>query len=59
MNVVHNNGQWKIEGPGAERAVLAFARAAGDHLEYEIDIPQRMVGGPDPHCAFGGSEGVE
>ena len=49
MNVVSNNGQWKIEGPGAERAVLAFAKAAGDHLEYEVDVPLRAVGTPNPH----------
>jgi len=44
MNVVSNKGQWEIEGPGAERAVLAFAKAAGDHLEYEVDVPLRAVG---------------
>ncbi len=36
MRVVHHGGQWRIEGPGAERAVLAFARVAGNHLEYEM-----------------------
>ena len=32
-----------IEGPGAERAVLAFARVAGDHLEYEVDAQLHVV----------------
>ncbi len=39
LRVVNHDGQWRIEGPGSERAVLAFAKAAGDHLEYEIDAP--------------------
>ena len=34
--VIERDGQWRIEGAGAERARLAFARAAGDHLEYEV-----------------------
>jgi hypothetical protein len=37
MRVVERNGQWQIEGPGAERAKIAFAKAAGDHIEYEVD----------------------
>lgn len=37
MCVIERNGQWQVEGPGAERAKLAFAKAAGDHLEYEVD----------------------
>jgi hypothetical protein len=37
MRVIERDGQWRIEGPGAERAKLAFARAAGDRLEYEVD----------------------
>ena len=37
MFVVERDGRWHIEGSGAERAVLAFAKAAGDHLEYEVD----------------------
>ncbi|MGB8770692.1 MAG: hypothetical protein WCC92_13825 [Candidatus Korobacteraceae bacterium] len=36
MRVVNHAGQWRVEGPGAEHAVLAFAKAAGDHLEYEL-----------------------
>jgi hypothetical protein len=45
MCVVHDAGQWRIEGSGAERAVLAFARVAGDHLEYEVDAQLRVVDG--------------
>ena len=40
MRVINHDGQWRIEGPGAERAKLAFAKAAGDHIEYEIDVQQ-------------------
>ena len=37
MRVVKRAGRWHVEGPGAEEAVVAFARIAGDHLEYEVD----------------------
>ena len=36
MRAVGHAGQCRIEGPGAERAVLAFAKASADHLEYEV-----------------------
>jgi len=37
MSVVRHNGGWRIEGPGAEHAKLAFATIAGDRLEYQIN----------------------
>jgi hypothetical protein len=37
MRVVEDRGTWRIEGAGSERAKLAFARARGDGLEYEIE----------------------
>jgi hypothetical protein len=37
MRVVDHNGKWQIEGPGAERAKLAFAKVVGDRLEYEVE----------------------
>lgn len=37
MNVINHNGEWHIEGPGAERAKLAFATIAGDRLEYRLN----------------------
>ncbi len=37
MNVVSHDGAWRIEGPGAERAKLAFATIVGDRLEYQIN----------------------
>jgi len=36
MQIVKRGGHWRIEGSGAERAVLAFARAAEDGLEFEL-----------------------
>jgi hypothetical protein len=37
MRLVDHDGKWRIEGPGAERAKLAFARVVGDRLEYEVE----------------------
>ncbi len=37
MNVINHAGEWHIEGPGAERAKLAFATIAGDRLEYQLN----------------------
>jgi hypothetical protein len=36
MRIVHKDGKWHIEGQGAERARIAFAKAADDHIEYEV-----------------------
>ncbi len=45
MRVVNHAGQWQIEGPGAERAVLAFAKAGGNHLEYEVSTTLKVMEG--------------
>ena len=37
MRLVDHDGKWQIEGPGAERAKLAFANLVGDRLEYEVE----------------------
>ena len=37
MRVVDDDGKWRIEGPGAERAKLAFAKVVRDRLEYELE----------------------
>jgi hypothetical protein len=37
MRVVDDHGNWRIEGPGAERAKLAFAKLVGDRVEYEVE----------------------
>jgi hypothetical protein len=36
LRLVDHNGTWQIEGAGAERAKLAFAKVVGDRLEYEV-----------------------
>ena len=36
MRIVGQDGNWRIEGEGAERAKLAFARRVGERLEYEV-----------------------
>ena len=38
MQIVNRHGEWRIEGAGAERAVLAFAKVAGDQVVYEVSI---------------------
>jgi hypothetical protein len=44
MSVVKDGEGWRIEGEGAERAVLAFARQVDGHLVYELaDARQRQV----------------
>jgi hypothetical protein len=37
MGLVEHNGTWRIEGPGAERAKLAFAKVVSERLEYEVE----------------------
>jgi hypothetical protein len=44
MRVVRESGQWRIEGPRAERAVLAFAKVAGDQLVYEMSTDPKRSG---------------
>jgi hypothetical protein len=36
MRVVQRRGEWQIEGPGSERAMLATARIADDQIEYHL-----------------------
>jgi hypothetical protein len=36
MSLVNQNGIWKIQGHGAERAKLAFAKLSAGCLEYEV-----------------------
>ena len=38
MRVVGQDGNWQIEGEGAEHAKLAFARRVGDRLAYELVV---------------------
>jgi hypothetical protein len=42
MCVIERGGQWRIEGPAAERGKLAFARMVDDRLEYDVE-PQKCA----------------
>jgi hypothetical protein len=43
MRLVHQNGEWRIEGPGKERAVVAFASLEDDVLTYNVMHPSGQV----------------
>ena len=36
MTLIREQGAWKIEGPGAQEACLAYAVSNGNHLMYEL-----------------------
>jgi hypothetical protein len=59
MRVVNHDGRWQIEGAGAERAVLAFARDSGHHLEYQVDAQLLAVEAGDGEGALGSSNRLE
>jgi hypothetical protein len=48
MTVVFKEGQWHIEGPGRERARLAYACLAGDRISYSFDplLAEKPPGAP-------------
>jgi len=50
LQVVRRSGGWRIEGPGSERASLAFARICDDHLEYEIEHGSNWPGAATPEA---------
>jgi hypothetical protein len=37
MKLVNHDGKWKIEGPGKERARVAYAKIIGNEIAYEIE----------------------
>ena len=43
MRIVEHAGRWKVEGPRAERAVIAYAKISGDRLEYEVAPQLRLL----------------
>jgi hypothetical protein len=45
MRLVEENGQWRIEGPGKERARIAFARTEGDEITYHLESGTRIESG--------------
>jgi hypothetical protein len=36
MELVQENGEWRVEGPGKERACVAYAVLAGDAITYSL-----------------------
>jgi hypothetical protein len=49
MKIVGESGRWRIEGPGRERAKLAYARLVGDRLSYTFELSrERMQSVPAP-----------
>jgi len=53
MRLVNRGGSWRIEGAGADHAVIAFANDAGDHIEYEIGSKMQGLDGHDSTSAPG------
>jgi len=43
MKLVRDNGAWRIEGPGNERARIAYAAVDGGKLSYEIESPGKQA----------------
>ena len=44
MSIVKDGSSWRIEGDGAERAVLAYAKNIGGELIYELAEATRLEG---------------
>ena len=36
MKLVRQGGEWQVEGPGSERACVAYASLAGDTVTYSM-----------------------
>jgi hypothetical protein len=51
MHLVNRGGEWMIDGPMADQAVLAYATIDGDRLVYEFDRSPRIVARPDSRRA--------
>jgi hypothetical protein len=39
LTLLQEGGQWRIEGPGKERARIAYAELDGDDLTYTVEPP--------------------
>jgi hypothetical protein len=50
MRVVQDAGQWRIVGPGRERARLAFAALDGDTLRFTVERAPGVAAGDEPAC---------
>ena len=38
MELVHDNGEWRVEGPGKERARVGYASLAGEEVTYGLAV---------------------
>ena len=47
MRIVQHGDGWRVEGPGSERAVLAFAKIVDNHIAYQVNPRLRVVPGGD------------
>jgi hypothetical protein len=43
MRLVADGESWRIEGPGSERARIAYARLDGDRVVYDVDRTERVI----------------
>ena len=43
MKIVGESGEWRIEGPGRERAKLAYACLRGDRICYTFQPPEEKI----------------
>jgi hypothetical protein len=43
MRLVPDGNSWRVEGPGSERARVAYARLDGDRVVYEVGPSRRAA----------------
>jgi hypothetical protein len=43
MRLVPDGKSWRIEGPGSERARVAYARLDGEKVTYEVGRSRRAA----------------
>ena len=48
LTLLQEGGQWRIEGPGKERARIAYAELDGDDLTYTVEPPVLYSSLPSP-----------
>jgi hypothetical protein len=59
MKLVRTGSTWQIEGPGKERARLAWASMDGDRLVYSMDPGKPICVQAGPHAgASSGDTGM-
>ena len=49
MQLIRKGGEWRIEGPNRERAVIAFASLENNSLTYHLSSPQIGMKRIEPH----------